>query len=182
MSPEIFINEVNALHDDPDAVRFKIIAGLTPDELYYLMIASEDIIYTSSFVGIFQRMMALLNKRTSDELLIDIHFDRFRKFIKMAADYNKLDEFINAMRPDQAKRLIKDFVAGLNMDPSLETSVDVVNGYSSISNPALKKAIAEEVQSNILALQSIKDNDGVALYETLQLLLKVQVQMSMKQL
>ena len=168
---EVFINEVNALHDDPDAVRFKIIAGLTPDELYYLMIASEDIIYTSSFVGIFQRMMALLNKRTSDELLIDIHFDRFRKFIKMAADYNKLDEFINAMRPDQAKRLIKDFVAGLNMDPSLETSVDVVNGYSSISNPALKKAIAEEVQSYILALQSIKDNDGVALYETLQLLL-----------
>lgn len=52
---EIFINEINALHDEPDAVRFKIIEGLTPEELYYLMVASEDIIYTSSFVGIFQK-------------------------------------------------------------------------------------------------------------------------------
>jgi hypothetical protein len=169
---EIFINEVNALHDEADAVRFSIIEGLTPEELYYLVVASEDIIYTSSFVGIFQRMMKSMNKRTSDELLVSIQFDHFRKFIKMAADYNKLDEFINAMRPDQAKRLIKDFVAGLERDLTLETAVDVVNGYSSIGNPELKKIIAQEVQLNIQSLKSIQDSDGVALYETLQMLLR----------
>lgn len=169
---EIFINEINALHDEPDAVRFKIIEGLTPEELYYLMVASEDIIYTSSFVGIFQKMMSSMNKRKSDELLISIHFDRFRKFIKMAADYNKLDDFVNAMRPDQAKRLMKDFVAGLEKDMTLETAVDVVNGYSSISNTSLKTAILKEVEANILSLKFNLDSEGVALYETIQLLLK----------
>lgn len=169
---EIFINEINALHDEPDAVRFKIIEGLTPEELYYLMVASEDIIYTSSFVGIFQKMMSSMNKRKSDELLISIHFDRFRKFIKMAADYNKLDDFVNAMRPDQAKRLMKDFVAGLEKDMTLETAVDVVNGYSSISNASLKTAILKEVVANILSLKFNLDSEGVALYETIQLLLK----------
>lgn len=169
---EIFINEINALHDEPDAVRFKIIEGLTPEELYYLMVASEDIIYTSSFVGIFQKMMSSMNKRKSDELLISIHFDRFRKFIKMAADYNKLDDFVNAMRPDQAKRLMKDFVAGLEKDMTLETAVDVVNGYSSISNASLKTAILKEVEANILSLKFNLDSEGVALYETIQLLLK----------
>jgi len=169
---EIFINEINALHDEPDAVRFKIIEGLTPEELYYLMVASEDIIYTSSFVGIFQKMMSSMNKRKSDELLISIHFDRFRKFIKMAADYNKLDDFVNAMRPDQAKRLMKDFVAGLEKDMTLETAVDVVNGYSSISNVSLKTAILKEVEANILSLKFNLDSEGVALYETIQLLLK----------
>jgi len=169
---EIFINEINALHDEPDAVRFKIIEGLTPEELYYLMVASEDIIYTSSFVGIFQKMMSSMNKRKSDELLISIHFDRFGKFIKMAADYNKLDDFVNAMRPDQAKRLMKDFVAGLEKDMTLETAVDVVNGYSSISNASLKTAILKEVEANILSLKFNLDSEGVALYETIQLLLK----------
>lgn len=169
---EIFINEINALHDEPDAVRFKIIEGLTPEELYYLMVASEDIIYTSTFVGIFQKMMSSMNKRKSDELLISIHFDRFRKFIKMAADYNKLDDFVNAMRPDQAKRLMKDFVAGLEKDMTLETAVDVVNGYSSISNASLKTAILKEVEANILSLKFNLDSEGVALYETIQLLLK----------
>lgn len=169
---EIFINEINALHDEPDAVRFKIIEGLTPEELYYLMVASEDIIYTSSFVGIFQKMMSSMNKRKSDELLISIHFDRFRKFIKMAAYYNKLDDFVNAMRPDQAKRLMKDFVAGLEKDMTLETAVDVVNGYSSISNTSLKTAILKEVVANILSLKFNLDSEGVALYETIQLLLK----------
>lgn len=169
---EIFINEINALHDEPDAVRFTIIEGLTPEELYYLMVASEDIIYTSSFVGIFQKMMSAMNKRTSDELLTGIHFDRFRKFIKMAADYNKLDDFVNAMHPDQARRLMKDFVAGLERDPSLETAVDVVNGYSSINNASLKTAIVKEVESNILSLKFNSDSAGAALYETLQLLLK----------
>ena len=169
---EIFINEINALHEEPDAVRFKIIEGLTPEELYYLMVASEDIIYTSSFVGIFQKMMSSMNKRKSDELLISIHFDRFRKFIKMAADYNKLDDFVNAMRPDQAKRLMKDFVAGLEKDMTLETAVDVVNGYSSISNASLKTAILKEVEANILSLKFNLDSEGVALYETIQLLLK----------
>lgn len=169
---EIFINEVNALHDEPDAVRFKIIDGLSPEELYYVMVASEDIIYTSSFIGIFQKMMSLMNKRRSDELLVSIHFDRFRKFIKMAADYNKLDEFVNAMRPEQAKWLMKDFVAGLEKDLTLETAVDVVNGYSSISNPALKTAIVKEVESNILSLKFNRDSEGVVLYETIQLLFK----------
>jgi hypothetical protein len=169
---EIFINEINALHDEPDAVRFKIIEGLTPEELYYLMVASEDIIYTSTFVGIFQKMMSSMNKRKSDELLISIHFDRFRKFIKMAADYNKLDDFVNAMHPDQARRLMRDFVAGLEKDPSLETAVDVVNGYSSINNASLKTTIVKEVESNILSLKFNRDSAGVALYETLQILLR----------
>lgn len=113
-----------------------------------------------------------MNKRKSDELLISIHFDRFRKFIKMAADYNKLDDFVNAMRPDQAKRLMKDFVAGLEKDMTLETAVDVVNGYSSISNASLKTAILKEVEANILSLKFNLDSEGVALYETIQLLLK----------
>lgn len=60
---EVFVNEINGLHDKPDAVRFKVLETLTAQELYYLVVLSEDVIYTSSYVRgvypqIFQRMKA----------------------------------------------------------------------------------------------------------------------------
>ena len=168
---ETFINEVNALHDETDAIRFKIIDGLSAEELYYLMIGTEDIIYTSSFVGLFQRMMLVLNKRSTDQLLINVHFDGFRKFIKMAADYNKLNDFIKAMRPEQAELLIKDFVAGLEHDATLENAVDVANGFSSINDVYLKKKLTLEVDSNLSVMRSLQNKFGIKVYETLQLLL-----------
>lgn len=169
---EIYINQINGMHDEPDDVRFKMLDGLSPEDLYYLIISSEDIIYTSSYVGIFQRIMNGLGKQTSDQLLSKIHFDRFRKFIKMAADYNKLDEFIKAMKPEEAALLIKDFVAGLEYDQSLENAVDVANGFSSINNPKLKQMIDEEVHANLQMLKNNSNENGVRIYETLQLLLK----------
>jgi hypothetical protein len=32
---DVFVREINALHDKPDAIRFKILDPLTPAELYY---------------------------------------------------------------------------------------------------------------------------------------------------
>jgi hypothetical protein len=171
---EIYINQINGMHDEPDVVRFKILEGLSPEELYYLIISSEDIIYTSSYVGVFQRMMNGLVKQTSDQLLSNVHFDGFRKFIKMAADYNKLDDFIKAMKPTQAALMIKDFVAGLEYDRSLENAVDVANGFSSINNPQLKQMIDAEVNANLQMLKSRSNENGIRIYETLQLLLKAE--------
>ena len=49
---ELYINEINALHNENgDAVRFKIISRLSPQELYYLAVTGEEELYTSSFVN-----------------------------------------------------------------------------------------------------------------------------------
>lgn len=171
---EVFINEINALHDEPDEQRFKIVSGLNATEMYYLMVCTEDIIYTSSFVGLFNRMMQQLQKHTTDELLVEVYFDGFRKFIKMSADYNKLDEFMQAMRVGQAELLLKDFVARLESDPTLEDAVDVANAFSSIGNPLFKKRIMKEVDSNLMVVQRLHNDFGIRIYEALQLLLKAE--------
>lgn len=168
---EVFVTEINALHDESDLVRFKLIEGLNPEELYYLMISTEDIIYTSSFVGIFNRMMQGLQKKSTDDLLHNIHYDGFRKFIKMAADYNKLEIFIAAMKPEKATLLLKNFAAGLESDKSLEDAVDVANAYSSISNVSYKKTIAKEVDSNLNICRKDTNEFGIRIYEALQVLL-----------
>ena len=59
---ELFINEINALHDEPnEKIRFKKLEELGPEELYYLAVLGEEEMYTSSFVNgvyprIFQKM------------------------------------------------------------------------------------------------------------------------------
>ena len=53
-SKQVFVNEINALHTvENPAIRFKILDPLTPEELYYLVVLSEDEIYTSSYLGVY---------------------------------------------------------------------------------------------------------------------------------
>jgi hypothetical protein len=41
---ELYINEINALHDLPDDKRFKVLQPLNAAELYYIIVTGEDVI------------------------------------------------------------------------------------------------------------------------------------------
>ncbi|HJW16965.1 MAG TPA: hypothetical protein VJ499_07585, partial [Flavisolibacter sp.] len=129
---EVYTKEINGLHESPDAVRFKILYTLTPQELYYLVIAGETELYTSSYVkGIYPIMMQKIGNK-GDSLLMSVGFDRFKKFIKMAAGYNTLSDFLNTF-PDkkQAQVLMTAFVNNLEKSEGLEDGVDVADSYAS---------------------------------------------------
>ncbi len=50
---EYFIREINALHAvEDERVRFRRLDGLTPQELYYLIVLGEDEIYNSSYLNV----------------------------------------------------------------------------------------------------------------------------------
>ena len=96
---DIFVNTINALHEvNNPAVRFKIIQPLTAEELYYVAVTTDGIIYTSSFVqGIYPLMMEKAGQH-GDSLLMNVKFDHYRKFIKMCAGYNTLSSFLNTFQ------------------------------------------------------------------------------------
>jgi hypothetical protein len=167
---EIFINEINALHDEPEAVRFKILEPLGSAELYYIIVTGEDVIYTSSYTGVYNRMMGRMQKRGGDALLMEVRFDRFKKFVRMAAAYNKLDLFLSSMPTENAQLLIKGFVRGLEKNLNLEDAVDVADSYGSISNLAIRGLVKVEIEHN-LEHQKLHGNErGVAIYDILKLL------------
>lgn len=146
---EVFVNQINALHDDPDPVRFKILEPLTPTELYYLIVLSEDVIYTSSYKGAYKRMMERMRVPSGDTLLLNVHFDKFKKFIKMAAGYNTLESFLATMPDANAQRLMIAFARGLDKTGQLEEAVDVADSYGSIQIPQVKAIIDKEVASSL---------------------------------
>jgi hypothetical protein len=154
---DVFVNTINALHEvDNPAIRFKIIQPLTAEELYYLAVTTDGIIYTSSFVkGVYPLMMARANQR-GDSILMRVKFDRYRKFIKMCAGYNTLSNFLNTFQPKKspneesdAERLMRAFVGKLEESGGLEDGVDVADSYASIAETI--KPLAEKMLLNVKA-------------------------------
>lgn len=165
-----FVTTINALHEKPDAVRFTILDQLNAQELYYIAIEGETELYTSSYVhGVFPKMMQRYGNR-GDSLLISVNFDRFKKFIKMAAGYNTLSEFLASIPDkDRARLLMTAFVNNLEKSKGLEDGVDVADSYASIYETI--KPVANEMLNNIkLNLdRNIKENNkrGAVMYNLL---------------
>lgn len=145
---EVFISEINGLHEKPDAIRFKILQQLNAQELYYLIVFGEDELYTSSYVkGVYPLMMQKIGNR-GDSLLVSVGFDRFKKFIKMAAGYNTLSNFLSSIpRNDLAQTLMTAFVNNLEKSTGLEDGVDVADSYASIAETM--KPVAAQMLYNI---------------------------------
>ncbi|MGZ5255747.1 MAG: hypothetical protein ACXWCT_15170, partial [Flavitalea sp.] len=79
---QYFIREINALHSvENEAVRFKRLEGLTPQELYYLVVMGEDEIYTSSYLNVYKRIFQRMSIPRSDSLFMSVNGDYFRKFL-----------------------------------------------------------------------------------------------------
>ena len=168
---DVFVREINALHDKPASVRFKILDPLTPAELYYLVVLSEDEIYTSSYLGVYDRIFQRMTVPRGDSLIIEMHGDYFRKFIKMAAAYNKLDYFLATMDKDNAATIMKAFIIGLER-ANEEDAVDVADSYSSIfdKNPPLATFVLNEVKWNYKRNLLNSDKRGTVIYHLLEAL------------
>src|SRR5690606_19483535 len=145
-----YVREMNDLHNEKPPVRFKCIEGMPPEVLYFIMVYGQDEIYTSSFVGTFNRMMERMGEMKGNELLEKVHRDKFRTFIRMCAGYNTLSDFLGTMEPAQKTQLMKDFIAGLDKgkDDDLEDAVDVADAFGSIRDEELADFLRNEVKYN----------------------------------
>jgi hypothetical protein len=88
--------EMNNLLEQPEAVRFHAVATWTAREIYCLIAYGEAEMFTSSYRGVFDRLIARMHQEalTGDELLSQVHDTRFRIFIKSAAMLNRLAMFL----------------------------------------------------------------------------------------
>ena len=148
----VFINSINGLHEvENPAIRFAIIQHLNAAELYYAAVLTDGVIYTSSFTkGVYPLMMQRIGQR-GDSLFELVKFDKYRKFIKMAAGYNTLGNFLSTFSgtetDSRAKILMRAFVSNLEKSDSLEDGVDVADSYASIAESL--KPVADEMLQNV---------------------------------
>ncbi|MEP6748575.1 MAG: hypothetical protein ABJB86_12665 [Bacteroidota bacterium] len=166
---DVFVSEINGLHDQPEAVRFKCLEPLTAQELYYLCVVSEDVIYTSSYLGVYKRIFEKMKNPRGDSLIMSVKADYFRKFIKMSAAYNTLDTLLKSMPADNATLLMKAFIIGLEKTTTtatVEDAVDVADSYSSIveKNTSLAEFMLDEANWNYDRCVRSNDRNGMVVY------------------
>lgn len=167
-----FITPINDLHENPSpAVRFRAIDPLSAEDLYYMMVFGENDIYTSSYKYSFDRMMQKMGPIPhGDSLLMTLNFDHFKKFIKMAAEYNKLDVFLKSMPAQESETLMQAFVANLERTGTLEDAVDVADSYGSITNPELQKSMLQNVETNEQRCTKDDNEHGKKMYHLLKMI------------
>lgn len=166
-----FINTINGLHESPNSVRFRILQPLTAQELYYLAITGEELIYTSSYVsGVYPRIWQTMKHPKSDSLLMSVRFDHFKKWIKMASNYNTLDDFLKRMDKQNAQMLMKAFVSNLDKTGDLEDAVDVANSYASITDKDLRKLIMDQINAHFQVAKQEGDERATDIYFILKTL------------
>jgi hypothetical protein len=172
-----FVTVINGLHNEKDlAVRFRIIQPLSAAELYYLAVSSDGTIYTSSFVrGVYPLMMNKIAGR-GDSLLMQVRFDKYRKFIKMAAAFNTLDQFLASFgkaapgKEDPANILMKAFVKNLEKTEGLEDGADVADSYASIAETLqpVARRMLENIEQNYREAVAKQSAKGIIIYRILQ--------------
>jgi len=161
-----YVRNMNDLHEAKDPVRFKGIDGFPPESLYFLMVYGQDEIYTSSFLGTFNRMIQRMAPMTGDQLLDKVRRDHFRTFIRMCAGYNTLSTFLGTMDEAHRTALMSDFIAGLDKgkEDDLEDAVDVADAFGSIADDKLSQFLEEKVKENYERSYKERSKKGVIIY------------------
>lgn len=164
-----YVRLMNELHDEKDPIRFKCIENFDPYTLYFIMVYGQDEIYTSSFLGTFNRMLQKMaaDSMQGDELLDSVHRDKFRTFIRMCAGYNTLSAFLATMEPEHKNEIMRSFIAGLEKgkEDDLEDAVDVADAFGSLQDPDLIAFLQNEVRENYERSYKVaKSRKGVIIY------------------
>ncbi len=167
---DVFVTTINGLHNEPDAVRFRCLQPLNAQELYYVAVLTDGLIYTSSYTnGVYPLMMKKIGNR-GDSLLLSVRFDHYRRFISQAAAYNTLGNFLATFPShEEATDLMKAFVGGLEKTEGLEDGVDVADSYASIieTNKKLAAEVLSLVQENYQRNQNENNPKGIVIYNIL---------------
>ena len=143
--------EMNNLLEQPAAVRFHAVATWTAREIYCLIVYGEVEMFTSSYRGVFDRLIARMHQEalTGDALLSQVHDTRFRTFIKSAAMLNRLTTFLTTMPSPVARwSLLTRCMSDLKRAPDVTVqAVTAAEMLSAPLDPASLRLIRDTLRS-----------------------------------
>lgn len=160
------VRKVNLLHDEKDEkIRFAAVAKSDAESLYNLIVYSRDEVFTSSFLGLYKRLM---QRRTDSSMYVFFQktgFNKFRTFIQMCAGYNTLQSLLNTMSATEKNDLLDEIVKDLEKTGgNLEPAVEVADIYGSITDSLLRETMSEKLGKQLIRCFLAGNNYGARLY------------------
>ena len=171
-SLDFYVKKINDLHTSPDAVRFQSVQSLRPQDIFYVIVSADEEMYTSTYLGLYKRLMAHFKDQSADSVLTLVHNDKFRKFMRIAATYNTLTDFLHHMPDDRAKDLIHSFIGNIESnddDEAVSNASDVADAFITLSkDPAFNEYVKEELDNGLKKSQKNDRYQSIKLYSILQ--------------
>jgi hypothetical protein len=161
-----WVRDVNDMHDIQDSnIRFAPVNSMSAEQLYTLIVYSPEEIFTSTFNGLFERMLMRMQEKSGYQLLEQVRFNKFRTFIKLCSGYNALNKFLSTMSKEQAKTLFQRFIYTLATDEKgLEDAVNVADTFGSIDDTTYLNLFEEYLAKEYNNNQAFHREDKVKLY------------------
>ena len=159
------VRKINDLHNEKPAVRFGGIDNFTPDQLYTLIVYTQEDIFTSTFDGIFKRLMTKLGHDNGFKMILYTGDNHFRTFIKQCAGYGKLETFLLSMSPEQRNILMIKFAANLEKDENdISQAVEVADAYTSIKDPNIQLILQQTFSIELQRVSKEFSKKGQVIY------------------
>ncbi|HEV7783181.1 MAG TPA: hypothetical protein VGO58_18025 [Chitinophagaceae bacterium] len=165
-----YVNEVNDRHSEPEPARFSSIKALRPQDIYYTITSCGEELYTSSYLGLYKRMMQHFKEGPVDSLFDIVQYDNLRIFLRLAANYNVLDDFLHRLSAEKRKEILWRFIGGIEKAESnaLEKAMDIADAFVSLSPGSDGSELIEaELQSNLIRCTDSQNYLGIRLYSIL---------------
>jgi hypothetical protein len=165
-----FVNEINDQHNAADAMRFVSVKGLRAEDIYYIITSCGEELYTSSYLGLYKRLMEHFTDKRVDSLFGMLQYDNLRTFMRLAANYNVLGSFLENLPSQGREQLLKRFIGGIgdDRDSGLETAMDIADSFTALASAGeINEMTRAELRSNLNRCQSAHQYLGVRLYSIL---------------
>ncbi|EKD76073.1 MAG: hypothetical protein ACD_43C00233G0003 [uncultured bacterium] len=161
------VHEINGRHEEPDQERFASVANYDSTALYAVMVYGEAEVWTSSYNGLFNRLMERLQTEQSStsQLLQTVQFTEFRSFIRLAAQYQRLGEWLEPMPPADQEVLLRKFIADIETAPNmLSEAVAIADTFATVQGQDLIIILQKVLRSEYERVQATDNHQGEVVY------------------
>ncbi|HEX6848366.1 MAG TPA: hypothetical protein VF144_15390 [Chitinophagaceae bacterium] len=164
-----YANQINELHGSADAIRFSAVKHLRLEDLYYVITSCEEELYTSSYLGLYRRMMSYFPFENADSIFRQVQYDNFPIFIRMAANYNTLGDFLSCMSDENAEKVLTLFISGIEADKDLglEKAMSIADSYTGLNSAEISDVIQRILKANLDRCEARQLYFGIRLYSIL---------------
>jgi hypothetical protein len=166
-SVSFYVNQINDLHNSSESLRFASVKGLRPQDLYYIITSAGEELYTSSYLGLYKRLMEHYPGRTANDLFELVSKDNLRVFLRLAANYNVLGDFLQNMPHEKMQQVLHMFISGIEDDESsaLEKAMDIADSFTPVAaSNEIGEVIQSELRSNLGLSKENQNYLGIRLY------------------
>lgn len=160
-----FMREINDKIGQPDNIRFASLNNFSNDEIYFLTVYGREEVFSSTFVGIFNRYEMSLDNISDREFKRIISLPKWRTFIALCAANGKLGKLLSHFSPDQREELLHQFVAGLDEnDSNFDETIMVSETVASTDDKTILQHIERHIKQFYLHCDSIGNTRCMATY------------------